>query len=186
MKSVALVVTLMATCFLCTAQESLSEQAKEYYMTVLHGNGQKETTDYTWAASELYGYTIRQLRESTVFQQEGKSFEDSFNEVLAFELKKRRYFRAVLLVALAGDLGFRPVVKDSNIQDYLKARRCSSCRSWWIGPRAVFCCRCKNKGPSNYVCVLKEGHDGKHNYDLSVVLGPMPSERELQMIPYGK
>ena len=182
MRNVALVV-MMASCVCSIAEEgSLPVRAKEYFMSVLRDE-RKENRDFSWQVSRLYGFTLRQIKSSTFFFQEGKSFEQTMNEAIAFESKKGRFFRAILLVALAGDLDINPFVPE-NVRAYLDARCCSSCGKCWVVPRAYTCCRCTAKGVSPR-CVLKNGHLGDHVYDLWVVLGPMPGKGETQLIPYG-
>jgi len=183
MKTLALIVTLSFSC-LGVAAEPFPEAAKEYFMACLRGNGEKETKDFSWQVSKLYGFTLRQVKTATCFYQEGKSFDQAMNEVIAFESKKGRFFRAMLLIAIAGDLGMDPVVPE-NVRAYLNARYCSSCGSWWVGPRAYNCCRCDDKSAGSRRCVLKQGHLGDHSYDLMMELGPIPAMGEMQTRPYG-
>lgn len=183
MKTLALVVALSLPCLGVAAEKSFPESAKEYFMDCLRGNGDKEMKDFSWQVSKLYGFTLKQIKTAPCFYQEGKSFEQAMNEAIVFESKKGRFFRALLLIAIAGDLGLDPVVPE-NVKSYLNARHCLSCGSWWVVPRAYTCCRCTDKSNPRR-CVLKEGHTGDHSYSLSMELGPIPATGEMQTRPYG-
>jgi hypothetical protein len=183
MKTLALIVTLSFSCLGVAAEKSFPEAAKEYFMACLRGNEDKDVKDFSWQVSKLYGFTLRQVKVAPCFYQEGKSFEQAMNEAIAFESKKGWFFRAILLIAIAGDLGIDPVVPE-NVRTYLNARQCSSCGNWWLAPRAYKCCRCTDKSTPRH-CVLKQGHSGEHSYDLWTVLGPMPAIGEMQTRPYG-
>lgn len=177
-------VLLLCSCAFGMAGDSIPVMAKEYVMACLRGNGEKETKDFSWQVSKLYGFTLREVKSALCFYQEGKSFEQAMNEVISFESKKRRFFRAIMLVAIAGDLDLDPVVPE-NVRIYLNSRHCSSCGSWWMIPAAYHCCRCSAKGTPRR-CILKEGHGGDHYYELGwEILGPIPAMGEMQTRPYG-
>jgi len=122
MKSLALWIALMTSCACGLAEESLVKMSKEYILGILNGtsNKSREFRDFSGKTFDLYGFTIKQLNESLFFFQEGKSFEQCMNEAIAFEIKKSRFFRAVMLVAFAGDLGFTPKIEGDLLRDYLE------------------------------------------------------------------
>lgn len=174
---------ILLTSCVCASEQPLTELCKNYYLSVLRYDGREERIVSTsLMASKLYGFTLREIRQSPFLYQEGTNFEDNLRRMIEFEVKKGRFLRAVLLVAIAGDLDIDVCFRGTSlVRAYVEARFCTKCGKWVFGPWAYRCCRCTAKVHPR--CTLKEGHEGNHRFDIE--LGPIPSRDEMHLIPYG-